>query len=454
MSTGIRSATSLCALACAALLSASPSSGMQAARRVTCATAKLEEVHRKLELVGTLAPLREAVLRARVDGYLVEAPVEIGDVVERGAILARIDVPEHAAQGAVFAAQSAEADASILEARAGVADARAVLQGLAAATQAAVATIALREAEAAAAEAALGVATRALRRIRLMNEKGAATDADRDDAEGRASMARGHLGSARAAVDVAQAEAGVADARHQAAQSAVQAAEARVASAVARKETAVARAAAHAMRAIFATLTSPYESAVVTARYLDVGALVEAGDSMLVKIADVTRLRLVLAVPERQVAHVRPGTQVEVRLDALPGRTLKAAVTRVGGALDARSRTLPVEVELDNAARELQPGMYARLTMTLAPKAPSVTVPGGALLTTLAGDPYVFVVVEGKAQRREVRLGLDDGSRVEIVEGLAEGERVILGRPTALRDGDAVEVVRDDTAILPGGAGQ
>ncbi|MFT6830193.1 MAG: HlyD family secretion protein [Planctomycetota bacterium] len=426
--------------------------GAQTSRLVSVAVAEVSTLTRDIELVGSLEPLRQATIRSRVDGYVTEVAYDIGDVVEAGAVLARIDVPEFATQAAVLQALEQESSAAIVQAQAMVKNARAMVAEREAQAGAMTAATDLAAAEAASQATSVRVVGKALERVRVLHAKGAATDEALDELEGRFMLADAARAAAQVAVKLARANANAAVSRVDSAKATVESAQADVLGAEAHLAISQKKSAAHAVREAFATFESPFERSVVTARYLDPGALVEAAETMLLTVADVSALRLMLAVPENELPHVRMGSAVEVRLDALPGSALEARVTRLGGALDARSRTLPVEVRLENSDGRLLPGMYARLSLHLTPEAPGVAIPGGAVLTTPEGDAFVFVVNGDRVVRTAVTLGLDDGSEVQVTQGLEAGAQVVLGRPTGMRDGDRVTVANPSSTGSDAGA--
>ncbi len=179
-------------------------------------------------------------------------------------------------------------------------------------------------------------------------------------------------------------------------------------------------------------------SGVVSRVHVAVGDFV-AARAPLVELFDPASLVLRFAVPEDRAVQVVEGGLVDCELDAHPGRRFTASITRVYPDIDRQSHTRTVEATLD-AAVELMPGMFARLQLTVASAPDALVVPEEAIVHT-GGQTALFVVgPEGTAERRTVRTGIEDGGRVQILEGVAEGERVATAGHNRLRDGAKVRI--------------
>jgi len=178
---------------------------------------------------------------------------------------------------------------------------------------------------------------------------------------------------------------------------------------------------------------------VVSRMHVAVGAIVGARAS-LVEIFDPESLVFRFAVPGQAAARVQKGDAVEVRLDAHPGRVLSGQVVRVYPEVDRQSRTRTLEAELQ-ADVALAPGMFGRVVLTLATVREAVAVPVTAVLRPDGSATVVFVITsEGRARRRRVRTGIEDGDRVQILSGLSSGERVAVAGHGRLRDGVRVRL--------------
>jgi RND family efflux transporter MFP subunit len=187
---------------------------------------------------------------------------------------------------------------------------------------------------------------------------------------------------------------------------------------------------------------APFDG-VITARNTDVGALIDAGANTsareLFHLSAVDKVRVFTAVPEAYVRSVRLGTAAAVVLDEFPGVSFHGTVVRSTEAIDPSSRTLTVEVDVDNRDGRLLPGAYAFVHLTLpgGPQSASVTVPADTVLFRKEGL-RVAVVRNGQAQLVPITIGRDYGSKVEVVSGLKASDDVIIDPSDSLTDGTAV----------------
>lgn len=192
----------------------------------------------------------------------------------------------------------------------------------------------------------------------------------------------------------------------------------------------------------FERVTAPFNG-VVTARNTDIGALVQAGDNSgpkeLFHMAAVQTLRVYVAVPEIYAPFVKNKEQAKLTLDALPGETLTGIVVRNGNAIDATSRTLNVEVDVDNPTGRLLPGAYTFVHLRIPPHPGSVTIPSNALLFRAEGL-RVGVVRNGHVELTPISIGQDYGSTVEVISGLSVHDTVIVNPSDSLANGAAVQL--------------
>lgn len=198
----------------------------------------------------------------------------------------------------------------------------------------------------------------------------------------------------------------------------------------------------------YAVIRAPVDG-VVTERAVEVGNIVSP-QTRLFAVDDVSTMVVRVRVSELDVVHLAAGAEVEVELDAFPDTSFGGRIRRVFPAADPATRLVPVEVELrGEAVRLARPGFLARTTFRLERRDGVVLVPVDALLSQ-RGSQTLFVVKEGRAQRRTVVTGLTGEDRVEIVEAVAAGEEVVVEGQNGLRDGAAVRVV-SSAAPLEGG---
>jgi membrane fusion protein, multidrug efflux system len=193
--------------------------------------------------------------------------------------------------------------------------------------------------------------------------------------------------------------------------------------------------------AAFALITAPF-AGTVTARSLDLGQLVEAGGHReLFHLADTSRLRVFIHVPQTYARGIKKGQRAELVLAELPGRPIPAHVVRTAGVIDAASRTLLVELEADNTDGGLLAGGYAQVRLSDVETDRPMAVSANALVFRAEGAMLVSVDAGGVARLHKVVLGRDFGSAVEVLEGLPSGARVILNPPDSITEGVRVEVV-------------
>jgi len=198
----------------------------------------------------------------------------------------------------------------------------------------------------------------------------------------------------------------------------------------------------------YASITSPF-GGVVTARYVDPGALIQAATSStqgqpVVTVQDLDTIRVYVSVPEIDVPFVHIGTPASLTTAAYPGKVFKAAVTRFAEALDPSTRTMKTEADVRNPQHVLRPGMYADVTLEIE-RLPNVLVISDSALAVEGSKKFVRVVRDGTAHRVQVETGLDDGNQVEIRSGLKRGEQVVFAGKDGLAEGKVVQASTVDS---------
>jgi RND family efflux transporter MFP subunit len=196
----------------------------------------------------------------------------------------------------------------------------------------------------------------------------------------------------------------------------------------------------------FERIVAPFDG-VITARNVDIGQLVTAGSGSgteLFRIADMRRLRLYVRVPQIDAAAMRPGLAAQLRLPDRPGRTYDATVQTTSSAIDPATRTLMVELYVNNERGELLPGAYAEVHFALPPGTAggALRLPANVLLFRGDGLHVATVDAQDRVVMKPVTIGRDDGSAIEIVSGLSASDRVILSPPDSLAAGATVRVVK------------
>jgi membrane fusion protein, multidrug efflux system len=175
----------------------------------------------------------------------------------------------------------------------------------------------------------------------------------------------------------------------------------------------------------------------VARRAVDAGAFV-GQNAAIADVVDISRVRLVANIVEKDLKQIQTGDMTRVEVDAFPGEMFSGRIARVAPVLDPATRTAPIEVEIPNAGYRLKPGMYTRVTVTTDERKDALVVPTNAVVD-YTGRRGVFVAsADGTVSFRPVRIGIEESEQIEILEGVAEGDRVVTIGAAALRDGDRV----------------
>jgi len=199
----------------------------------------------------------------------------------------------------------------------------------------------------------------------------------------------------------------------------------------------------------FKKIIAPFDG-VVTARETDIGALINAGSGTsnepeLFRMADVSKMRIFVQVPQQQSAGIAPGQEAEVHLPQYPGRTFKATVATTSDAINMEARTLLVELHVDNPDGLLQPGAYAQVVFRLPSNPDVLRIPTSALVFRKQGLQVATLGPGDKIELKSVTLGRNLGTDVEVVSGLSASDRVVDSPPDSLASGDLVHVASDQT---------
>ncbi|OOG41638.1 efflux RND transporter periplasmic adaptor subunit [Rhodanobacter sp. C05] len=195
----------------------------------------------------------------------------------------------------------------------------------------------------------------------------------------------------------------------------------------------------------FKYINAPFDG-VITQRNLDVGALVDAGStgSNLFVIADTTRLRVFIDVPEGYANSVRIGTPVTVTLSSYGTKPFTGTIARTADALDSSTRTLRTEIDVDNAGQALVPGVYADVKLALSTPTQNFIVPANTLLFRSEGLRIALVDAQKHVHLQPITLGRDFGNTIEVTEGLDSGMRIILNPADSLYEGERVDIATHD----------
>jgi RND family efflux transporter MFP subunit len=352
-----------------------------------------ETIANSLSIAGQFSPYQNVELHAKVAGYIKHIYVDIGDRVHAGQTLAVLEIPELVAQVDASKAEVHHAEEEIQRSKSEVSRAEAGNVALHANAQRLVNTDKVRP--------------------------GLIAQQELDDATAKDRASQAQVDAAKSALAAAQQQLEVARADQQ----------------------------HYSALSDYATIAAPYNG-VVTWRYADTGSLVQAGTSdasvaPVVTVAQIDVLRLRIPVPESLASKVKIGDSADVNVQA-NGEHFTGKVARFTDALDPSTRTMQVEIDVPNPKYELQPGMYADVILEANSKSDALTIPITAVSRSGGKASVLVVDSNDRVQAREVQPGIESPNRVQILSGLQEGERVIVGNLGAYRPGEVVKPKRSD----------
>jgi RND family efflux transporter MFP subunit len=330
----------------------------------------------------------------------------------------------------VLEARIGRYEAEELRAQAGIKLAEAGIESAEARLQQAKSSMSGAEASLAAAEAEFGRTSDLVDRQSLQRRMLDEVRKKRDTEVANQSSAESSIVSAEADVIVAQAELASAEANMAAAKS----------------ETEVAHKQLEELKVFmdYATLKAPF-AGIVTSRSIDLGDLVQqdSQDKSLFVVSQIDKVRVQMPVPEAAAALVNPGDAVTLTLPSFSGETaIKTTVTRVSGSLDPSSRTMLVESELENKDNKLIPGMFGQASITLATNVAANMLPARAIRFAESGQAYVYALGDDETVSViDITTGIDDGSKIEVLSGVSEGQRVIDAHLKRFKDGQKVALL-------------
>lgn len=195
-------------------------------------------------------------------------------------------------------------------------------------------------------------------------------------------------------------------------------------------------------------LVAPFDG-VVTARNTDVGALINTGmtpGSELFVVSDLSRLRVYVSVPQRQLAGIGPGVHARLSVPERPGQSFDATVQSLSQAIDASSGAMLVQLVVDNPHGELLPGAYATVRFDLPNSGTALGLPPSALILGKDGVRVAVVDAGNRARLRDVQISRDLGNIVALSDGLGADDRVIDSPPDGIATGDPVRVATAEVA--------
>lgn len=382
---------------------------------VVAEPAKLEPIQRKVTYTGSVAAFHEVTVYPRVEGWVEKFSLYEGDRVRKGEVVARLD--------------RAELTAAVERARAAVLTAEQQKFEVEADLHAAEAAVVTAKAGLAEAEANVEFWKKELPRFEVLVTRNAVAQSDYDNALKQAE-------AARARVEVEKAKIAHAQAKLEQMRKRIKVVEAEIEAAKAeweRRKTILQYTDIHA-------LTSGW----VSKRYIYAGQFVKPG-MPIVDIQDLSRVRIQVKVAEPDAPYVRVGTEAIIRFPALPNphQERRARVTTVFPQLDPVTRTTTVEVVIDNPGELIKTDMYAVVDLVPEKKEKALTIPRLAVLEGPDRQPIVYVTDSVSAMSRPVKLGIASGDRVEVLEGVKEGELVVWKGQRNLSEGAQVNLVME-----------
>jgi RND family efflux transporter MFP subunit len=353
------------------------------------ARAERHSVGSTLTIAGEFKPFQDVSIHAKVAGYIKEIRVDVGDHVKAGQTLAILEIPE-------LAAELAGADAAVRRSREEIRRAEGDL-------------VRTQSAHAAAHSAYARLKQAAEARAGLVAQQ------EIDDSQAKDLESEAQVSSSNAALSAAQQQLQMAEANQK----------------------------QYAALSGYSRIVAPF-SGVVTARYADTGALIAAGTSgssqsvPVVRLAEISKLRLVLPIPESVATQIHLGDPVKARVQAL-NQDFVGKVSRFADSLDRQTRTMETEIDFDNRDGRLIPGMYAETQLSLREKKDALTVPLEAVARN--GDDATVLAVnhDNVIEERHVKLGMEDSVRIEVVSGLTDKDRVVIGNRSQFRSGQKIQ---------------
>jgi membrane fusion protein, multidrug efflux system len=184
---------------------------------------------------------------------------------------------------------------------------------------------------------------------------------------------------------------------------------------------------------------------VIAQRHVRLGNTISVNEPAF-QVTELDPLVAYIHIPEREFRRLEPGQPAELTLDAIPGQRFQARVQRISPTVDPSTGTFKVTLEVPDQGRRLKPGMFGRFNIVWDRREDVLLVPRVAIVDDDASES-VFVVSDGKAERRTIRTGYARGARVEVVDGLNGDEEIVIIGQAGLRDGARVEVVRRTEAL-------
>lgn len=360
-----------------------------------------------ISMTGDIAPQMQVDLFPRVSGYLEQIYVRLGDSVKQGQTIAQIDRTDYLQKVRETEARVALAKAQLAEIEAGPRPEE------------------LRQAEEAVrgAESRFENAKLHRERMEALFKRQVISKKERDLSEMEFTVAEAQLASSREHLKLL---------REGARQEVREASRARL------KEI-EAILAQERIRLQYTQITAPF-SGEISRRYVDAGALVSPS-TPIVNLIHTETVKVVAHVLEKDIPLLKTGMKAKVRTESFPGKVFEGRITRISSALEPVTRTLQAEIEVSNSERLLKPSMFARIEVVLMERPRALLIPRYAVLSD-GKSKTVFVLNGNQAIRKQVITGYEQDEFVEILEGIAEGDQVIVKGQELIKERSTVRVIR------------
>lgn len=375
----------------------------------------------ELSLPGNTEAVVVADIYARATGYVQTRTANIGDHVRAGQLLAQIESPE--------------LDQELARAKASVEESRAAWQQAQANVSRAEEAVVESRARLEQSQANEALASATTDRWSRLVQKGVLPKQEGDERQFAFSARKAETAAAQAAIRTAGASVDAARASVVAAAAAIRVNQANVA----RLERMVA----------FERVVAPFDG-IITERKVEQGDLIASGGvdggRKLFAIAQPSTLRVQINVPQTFAPDLKAGQNASLSVRERPGQTFAGKVARTANALNPASRTLLVEVQIDNRDGALLPGMFAEVKFALQRARPVILIPADALIADTQGTRVAVVDAQGKIRFHNVEVGRDLGAQIEIASGLGPADSVVINPGETLAEGQDVDAARTASA--------
>ena len=344
------------------------------------------QMSNKTVLTAEFQPFQEVEVMAKVAGYVRVINVDLGDRVREGQVLGELEIPE-------MNDEVSKATAMVEQTSSEIAAARDELQRV---------------------ESSHQITHLSYRRLQEVagREPGLIPQQELDEARSRDLVAEAQLAAAQSKLRVEQ------------------------------NKTLVAKAEETRLRTMnnYLTISAPF-AGTVTRRYANIGSMLQAGTASqampLVRLSQLSTLRLTLPVPESLVPAIRVGKPTDVHVKSL-ARSFEGRIARFASKVDPQTRTMATEVDVSNPTGVILPGMYAEVALETTQRANVLAAPVDAIERAGSTTRVWTVDTSGIVAMAPVQLGIEDARRVEIVSGVRESDLVITGKRAGLKAGDKV----------------